>query len=158
MREFGSISEMIVHIAKMQVATTLALHHGLKKCAERVERVAKGEIGQYQPEAGQFEAWAQLADSTEFEKARLGYPVDAPLLRTGELRESISHEIDGLEAVVGSTSDVMVYQELGDVHLPPRAVLGPAAVRSRKFIEKTIGRAAAEGILYGSGVNMNLLD
>ena len=38
-----------------------------------------------------------------------GFTPDDPLLRTGQLRDSISHQVQGLDAVVGSTSEVMVY-------------------------------------------------
>lgn len=158
MREFKNIGEMIAHIAVMDAAVTLELRHSLKKCAVDIETNAKSEIGEYQPRVGSFAAWEPLADSTEAEKARLGFPLDAPLERTGELRDSISYQVEGLEAVIGSDSDIMVYQELGTEHIPPRAVMGPAAIHSHKFIEKTLGKAVAEGILYGSGVSLARLE
>ncbi|MFD2271416.1 hypothetical protein ACFS07_10450 [Undibacterium arcticum] len=80
------------------------------------------------------------------------------MLRSGKLRASISHQIHGLEAVVGSDSDIMVYQELGTEHIPPRAVLGPAAIRNKELILKTLGKAAAEGLLYGAGSSQTALE
>lgn len=50
-----------------------------------------------------------------------------PWLRTGELRDSISHRSDGSALVVGSVSQVAVDQELGTRSIPPRPFLSPTA-------------------------------
>ena len=147
MKEFTSLAEFGLHLTSLEATTAMALSAGLERVLVHVEQEAKAEIGHYQSAVGPFAAWAPLADSTEAEKARLGFPVDAPLERTLALRDSITHEAGVLEGVVGSTSDVMVYQELGTRTIPPRAVLGPAAVRSRAIIEKEIGEAAVAGLL-----------
>lgn len=158
MKEFHSISHFIEHTLLMDAMVVLELHHGLKKCADAVEKTAKEEIGEYQGATGQFPAWAQLAESTETEKSRLGYLTNAPLLRDGTLRDSISNEVKALEAVIGSTSDIMVYQEMGTAKIPPRPVLGPAAIRNKKKIQHILGEAVAEGLLYGSGINLLKLE
>ncbi|WP_223253600.1 HK97-gp10 family putative phage morphogenesis protein [Chromobacterium amazonense] len=133
------------------------LQHGLERCAKRIEKTAKEEIGHYQAAAGPFPAWEQLADSTDQEKARLGYPVDAPLLASGTMRdESFKHEVAGLEAIVGSTDKKMVYHEFGTSKMPPRPVFGPALFKNRAFIEKTIGRAAMSGLIGGDRIHPSL--
>jgi len=146
-REFGSFGEFAAHLLELQVTEAIALRKGLDRVGALIERSAKAEIGFYQGAVGEFAAWEPLADSTEAEKARLGFEPDAPLLRTGDLRESIGHEVGGLEVVTGSTSDVMVYQELGDEKLPPRAVLGPAAIHNADRIEAILGTAAISGLI-----------
>jgi hypothetical protein len=158
MREFSSIGQMIAHLATMDAAVVVALHHGLKKCAVAIEKTAKAEIGHYQPEVGQFAGWVELADSTKADRVAKGFTENDPLKRTGALEQSISHEIHALEAVVGSDSDIMVYQELGTDRIPPRAVLGPAAIRNKKLIIRTLGHAAAQGLLYGSGTSLTALE
>lgn len=158
MREFSSIAGFIGHIAAMDAAVALELRGGLKKCAVAIEATAKAEFGMYQPEVGQFAAWDPLAASTQKERARLGYTPDDPLLRSGDLEGSVSHVVSGLEAVIGSDSDVMVYQELGTERIPPRAVLGPAAIRNKALIERTLGLAAVKGLLYGAGVTLTALE
>lgn len=158
MKEFTSIGQMIAHLALMDAQTTLALHHGLKKCVMAIEGTAKKEFGVYQGEVKPFAGWAPLADVTQAARVSLGYTPDDPLLRSGELRDTVSHQIDGLEAVIGSDSDVMVYQELGTDRIPPRAVLGPAAIRNKALIMRTLGHAVAEGLLYGSGTTLTLLE
>jgi hypothetical protein len=158
MREFTSISQMIAHLAVMDAAATLSLHHGLKKCAVAIEGTAKSEFGVYQGEVKPFPGWVPLADSTQAERVSLGFSPDDPLLRKGDLRDSVSHQVHGTEAVVGSDSDVMVWQELGTDRIPPRAVLGPAAIRNKALITRTLGHAVAEGLLYGSGTTLTLLE
>ena len=127
----------------------------LERVAAKVERTAKSEFGVYQPPVGEFPGWPELADSTQEEREHLGFTPNDPLLRTGELRDSIEHEVDELEAVVGSTSEIMPYQELGTSKIPPRPVLGPALVRNRHEVVKQLGGAVVAGIIgadvYGDG-------
>jgi phage gpG-like protein len=59
-----------------------------------------------------------------------GIFADEPLLRTGELRESIEKHVERHEAVVGSDSKVAVAQELGTTTIPPRSFLGAAGLAS----------------------------
>ncbi len=56
-----------------------------------------------------------------------GQDHSVPWLRTGELRGSIGHDVDGAVAVVGSSSDVAVDQELGTSTVPPRSFLAATA-------------------------------
>lgn len=125
----------------------------LDTAAAVIEHEAKREIGTYQrSDMGPYEAWPELAESTKAERVRQGYSENDPLLRSGELRDSISRETHGLEAVVGSDSDVMVYQEFGTRTIPPRPVLGLAAVRSHEAVLKIVGDgvfAALVGSWFG---------
>ena len=155
MNEF-SLASFAEHLVMREIATLEALHHGLDAVAKKIEATAKEEIGVYQPEVGPFQEWAPLADSTENEKARLGYAVDAPLLRDGTLRDSIKHEVAGLEAVVGSESDIAAYQEFGTDKIPPRPFIGPAAFRNKENIEKMIGGAVVTGLIGGEVIHPSL--
>ena len=94
---------------------------------------AKEYIGHYQS------GWAPLADSTlngwngHPGKIELGYaPPDNPLLREGDMRESISGDAGlmpfGARGVVGSDSKIALWQELGTVRIPPRPFLALAAM------------------------------
>jgi hypothetical protein len=156
MREFHSMGSFAEHLLTLVAAETIALHKGLEVCAKHVEKTAKDEIGFYQGEVGSFPAWAELTDETEAEKARLGFETGAPLLRTGELRDSIGHEVGPLEAAIGSTSDVMLYQEIGTEHIPPRPVLGPAIIHNSKRIEAILGAAAVSGLIGGERIHAAL--
>ena len=156
MHEFESLAKFAEHLMMLKAAEAIALHKGLNHVAVLIEKTAKSEIGHYQPEVGPFQDWAPLADSTEAEKSRLGYPTGAPLLRDGNLRDSIEHEINGLEAVIGSKSDIAAYQEFGTATIPPRPFIGPAAFRNKKNIEKTLGGAVVTGIVGGSLIHPSL--
>ncbi len=105
------------------------LELGVKKYAEEIEAAAKEELGVYQPATGPFNAWDPLADSTMNDRINQGYPADEPLLRSGELRDSIQHEVQGLAAIVGTKSPIGLWQEVGTDRIPPRPFIGPAYIR-----------------------------
>ena len=72
------------------------------------------------------------------------------------MRDSITHEVHGLEAVIGSTDPKMVYHEFGTAKMPPRPVMGPAAFRNKDFILKVIGKAAMSGLVGGERIHPSL--
>lgn len=127
-------------------------HHALEKAAVIVEKRAKEKIGEYQDEAGPFAGWAELADATKDDRVRQGYPEDEPLLRTGEMRDSIEHVVADGEAQVGSNDDKAVWQELGTEHIPPRSFLGGAAVEKLDDVITLVGEHAVAS-LVGKGVH-----
>lgn len=115
---------------------------------------ARRYIGHEMPE------WAPLAESTIAEKERLGYvgQVSAtdPLLRTGEMRDSIEGVVDGLTGVVGSDSKKALWQEFGATGvgrgragtIPPRPFIGLAMLEASEEVEPLM-LAAAERIFEG---------
>lgn len=145
-KEIMGLAEFGAHLAEIAIAEVEFLNHGLEHVAKLVEAEARAEFGVYQPQTGPFPAWPELADSTKEQRLDLGFTENDPLLRTGKLRDSIGHEVHGLDAVVGSASDLMVYHEFGTSRMPARPVLGPAVFRHRDKIEALIGEAAVLGI------------
>ena len=122
----------------------------LELAAQYVEAVAKAELGTYQEtNMGPLEAWEELAEVTKSDRARKGFTENDPLLRSGELKNSISHETDvsGHEAVIGSPLQKLVYLELGTKWMAPRSVLQLAAWRSRKKIQKIVGEVTVLALL-----------
>lgn len=65
----------------------------------------------------------------------------APWLQSGALRASIGHDIDGAVAVVGSSSDVAVDQELGTRTDPPRPFLASTAADAADDLVASIAAA-----------------
>lgn len=142
-----SLLGMAARLVEAEIAVRVAAHTSLERVAEAVERTAKSEFGIYQSAVGSFKAWSKLADATKAERVRLGFTENDPLLRTGDLRDSVGHEVEGMDAAIGSTSDVMVYQELGTSRIPPRPVLGPALQRNKDLILAELAGAVTSAIL-----------
>ncbi|UZJ58553.1 hypothetical protein OKW98_18420 [Pseudomonas sp. KU26590] len=154
--DFNSLGSLALHLAAQEVAMLESLHKGLEQCAKRVEATAKAEIGFYQNGIGPFPTWASLADATEASKSLAGYPMDAPLLATGEMRNSITHRTSGLETVIGSTDEKMVYHEFGTPKMPARPVMGPAVLRNKEYIRRVLGAATVSGLIGGFGIHKSL--
>lgn len=150
MRSFPDLASFAAYLARLPVAIHAAETAGLTAAAVVIEKEAKAEIGHYQSEAGPFPAWAELADATKADRRAKGFPENNPLLRSGELLNSISHSVDGSHAVVGSTSDIAVYQEFGTPHaahpIPPRSFLGGAAFRKGEEAAEAAGKAVAHAV------------
>lgn len=136
------------HLGALNGKLNRGQHHILDQAALIVEKEAKAEIGVRQGQAGPFKAWDPLADTTingwggHPGKDALGFspPDYEPLLRQGDMRDSIQHTVKGHEAHVGSDSDVAVWQELGTVNMPARSFLGGAAVRKKHEVGKLVGQ------------------
>jgi HK97 gp10 family phage protein len=156
MREFGSLAAFASHLVTLQATVALEAHKGLKEVAEAITKTAKGEIGSYQQAIGPFPAWAQLAGATVADRVAKGYTPDDPLLRDGKMRDSISNGVSGHEAVIGSDSNIAVYQELGTDKIPPRPFLGPAVIHNHEAIKRILGAALARGILGGGPIPASL--
>jgi hypothetical protein len=122
----------------------------IEKACRMVEKEAKRVIGTYDY------GWPPLAEATKADRAAHGFPEDEPLLRTGEMRDSIEHNVgrEGSQVVglVGTNHPIAKYQELGTSHIPPRSFLGEAAMRKEAKIHEMTGRAVvgtwAAGELY----------
>lgn len=150
MNDFSGFGAFAAHLMMIQETEALTLRAGLEESAKLIEVAAKEELGVYQrSNMGPFDDWEELHDSTKKDRVYQGYPENEPGLRSGAMRESITHihelitqDGDTMEAVVGSTDDHLVYFELGTEKQAPRSVLGVAAIRSEDKIQEIIGEAA----------------
>jgi len=154
MREFASFGAFAAFLGELVLKQREAEVSGLDRAARLLQRRAKAKFGVYQPEAGPFVAWAELAESTKAERSRLGFSENEPLLRRGDLRDSIERQVEIDEAQVGSNDDRMVWQELGTARIPPRSVLGSTGIESADEVVKIVGdhvfmALAGEGVLGG---------
>lgn len=155
MTQTMSLGGFIAKMAAVQMAVKVAEGAALKRAARIVETEAKAEIGTYQGAAPPFAAWAPLADATQADRVRKGFPADEPLLRTGEMRDSIGHVVQGRVATIGSNSDKAVWQELGTETIPPRSFLGGALMRKLPEVGQELGKGVV-GALAGQGVAQRL--
>ena len=108
---------------------------------------AKKVIGTY------LYGWPQLAPSTQADRVHHGYAANEPLLRTGEMRDSIEHKTTiepyGSAGVLGSYSLIALWQEMGTSRIPPRPFLGGAMMRAGPLIEITFGKFTMNLLTFG---------
>ena len=157
MREFQGFEAFATHLTRVVGEMIVAEHEGLEIACQIVEKEAKREIGEYQEGAGPFVGWAELADSTKDDRVRQGFTENDPGLRTGEMRDSIKHMVEGREGHVGSDDDKLVWFELGTSKQPPRSVLGIAAVNKGEEAAEAVG-AVVHMALVGEGVHKGRIE
>jgi HK97 gp10 family phage protein len=138
---------MVIKLAAAEVAIHVGAREALERVCMKVEKTAHDEIGTYQAAIGPFAAWAELADSTKEDRVKQGFTENDPLFRTGELQGSLAHEVHELVGTIGSTSEIMEWQEFGTSKMPPRPVLGPALVRNHHVIIEELGGAVVNGVV-----------
>ncbi len=69
-----------------------------------------------------------------------------PREQTGALVASIVVSADGDGAVVGSSSDVAVYQEFGTANIPPRPFLAPVAADRADAAVQAVAASVTEAL------------
>ncbi|MCA8385370.1 hypothetical protein [Burkholderia multivorans] len=130
MKQFKSFGAFATHLDKLAVASREVKKHMLEQAGKEVQKTAQGIIGEYQEAVGPYPAWEELAESTQAERARLGYSENDPGYRSGAMQRSIQPHVQDTELVVGSNDQDLVWFDVGTVKQPPRPVLGPAAIHS----------------------------
>jgi phage gpG-like protein len=106
---------------RMQPGAVVAL----ESSAQMIEDEAKRVIGTYDY------GWPSLKPETIKRKG-----ADTPLLQSGEMRDSITHQVDeaAMVAVVGTNDPKAKFHELGTVHIPARSFLAGAAMHKEEDI------------------------
>jgi HK97 gp10 family phage protein len=143
-KDLGSLAAHFERIAAQ--AATVNSGAGLEKAAALLAEKARDGIGEYHDAVGPIPAWAPLADATKADRVTQGYTEDEPLLRSGELRDSISHEVSGNTAWVGSTSELAPLHEFGTSRMPPRPIFGTALYENINEVVQEVGLAATANI------------
>jgi phage gpG-like protein len=152
MKTYQSFGALARALDRSVAALPLTLENAMKAGALAVTADAKERIGHYQ------QGWEPLAPSTVDQKRRLGYAGvalsggdggDNPLLRTGDMRDSITADVTNRAFVVGSPDPVLFYQEWGTRTIPPRPVLEPALKTMMPFIGTVTGKAIVKTIAEG---------
>ena len=141
-----SLTQFADALAEAKAAMPGAIRDALMVTGVAAEKIAKEKIGHYQQSVEgpgiSFPAWSPLAAATIAEKMRLGYaPPDNPLLRRGDLRDSISHQVIRNTLRLGSDDPIAAYQSFGTSSIPPRPVFGPAMIETIPTFNRAI-RAA----------------
>ena len=131
---------------------------GLNELRERLERLRPEEV----MARALAEQAARMADRVRegLSEAPGGPGHDEPWLQSGELRNSVGSQADGLQAAVGSSDPAAVPQELGTAHMPARPFLAPVAAGMGEELARAVGTAMAAALrgdsTYGdtSGVQL----
>lgn len=144
MTKLFSILQFVAEIPAIERDLHAAGPKIVERACQIVQAHAKRTIGTNQ------EMWPPLAASTVAEKARRGYATPKPLLRTGELRDSIQYTVKGTEGCVGSDLERALYLEMGTARMPPRSFLRSAAIVSEDKIRR-VATAAVVAALSGHG-------
>lgn len=142
------LSEVIAGLKRNLFEVPFALEREVGVGMAEAAKLAKSYIGDEQP------GWAPLAASTIEQKSALGYPVPAPLLRDGDLRDSIESEVEtsGLvvTGIVGSTDPIAVYFSTGTSRMPPRPFIEPAFMLTEPKLTAALGELAIRLLTPGA--------
>lgn len=148
-----SLAQFIGHMAASINHLKHAEHAAMEKACLLVENEAKASIGHYQQQAGPFLPWQELSEATKDERVRLGFPENEPLLRTGQMRDSIQHVVGDREGCIGTDDPIAEYQELGTSRIPPRSFLAGAAVRKGPQVAHILGLSVVRALVGDAVVN-----
>lgn len=162
MREFKNLSEFDTFLNNVIRKEKFHITAILEACLLYIENEAKRKFGVYQDQVGPFSYWPELAESTMQDRIRKGFEPDNPLYRTGELMNSIYHQVKGNVGAVGSDDPIMLWQEEGTEmdgkqHIPPRPVLGPAAFQSKAKLQKIIAQGLKFWLTDKPPIKKNLI-
>lgn len=146
MKSFDDMDAFLEFLAARAHEVARAQEPALRKGANIIAEEARAEIGTYQDQAGSSPAWAELAEATKRQRAAQGWTENDPLLRSGELRESIEVSVEGNEAAIGSNSPIAAFLEFGTSRIPPRSFLGGAAFRKGEAAAQAIGKTMAHAL------------
>jgi hypothetical protein len=136
----GLAARLTIADADVKIGTEAAL----EKICQLIEDRAKEVIGTY------IFNWPQLAESTQAQRVELGFSANEPLLRTGKLRDSIGHVVEGNVGYVGTNDPVAKYHEYGTSKIPPRPFLAGALAATEGEIPKIFG-SAVSAAMRGAG-------
>jgi hypothetical protein len=139
MKKFTSLTQFAEYLSRLEPIGDEYKIAALEAIGKYVKEKAQSKFGIYQDAVGEFPAWPELADSTQKQRAALGFSPNDPLYRTGETMESIDCNVEPNKVQVGSADPVMLWQEEGTPTIPPRPVLGPAMYESIEEIKKILG-------------------
>jgi len=118
----------------------MRLVKGLRQANQRLARLDIRQAVADSLDAAVQQLEAQVVDTLSMSP---GPDHSVPWVQTGALRASISHSSDGMIAVVGSSSDVAVDQELGTRSDAPRPFLASTAANATEDLVASIAAALA---------------
>ena len=145
MKELNSFADLAQAFKRNLGVLDGAFEVAMEASAVAVATEARQELGEYQREdMGPAAPWDELKQATKNDRVRQGYPENDPLLRSGDLRDSIEYQAGPKGFVVGSVDPVALYQFAGTPQMPPRDALSPALHRNVSTILHNVGTTVEE--------------
>ena len=150
----GALAEIL---EARSAAAVVATRKALKEGAELVKAEAQDVIGHYQPAKGDVPAWAPLSPATQEDRVAKGFTPDDPLLRSGELRDSIEvRPVDDDAMLVGvfdpEMQTIAAAMEFGYINVragrfvEPRSFITGTAFKKASEVGELIERAFIESM------------
>jgi len=135
-----------------------------EQMGEAITSSFQTKLGEYQP------GWVGLSQTTRQDRVQEGYPADGPLLRSGVLRDSFTHEESVTTETVEVTSGIknntirehpydsrpidigqmMVWHETGTSTIPPRPLVPFVVQDIDNMLHKLYSGKPPEGFSVGS--------
>jgi hypothetical protein len=106
------------HMRQAAAKVPTAIEKELDKQGLLILAEVKSKFGTYQP------GWAQLADSTQAHREKLGYTVNDPLLRSGDLRDANKAKRTDFSLFVGVEADSVTLEGPGGKSVDAALVMG----------------------------------
>lgn len=142
--KLDSFSALAEALERRSIAAVTAARTALKVGAELVKTAAQESIGSYQPAKGDVPAWAPLSSATQEDRVAKGFTADDPLLRTGDLRDSIEIRPVGDDDVLVGVFDPEMQTIAAAMEYGYYNVRAQKAVPPRSFIRGTAFEKAPE--------------
>ena len=115
-----TFGEFAAKLTRAAARVTPELTEAVQATLEEAHRLAVDEVI-----GVGLRGWPPLASSTEEWKETHFFPTDAPLERTGEMRNSVHWEMTGAASGRLAAHGKIVFSEYGTSTEPPRPVLKP---------------------------------
>ena len=142
----ATLTQAAATFGRLAIEMPMAEHDALELGCQMIEAEAKRVIGTYDY------GWTALKPETVARKAN----GDTPLIETGEMRDSIEHQVRDHIGYVGSDNMKAVWQELGTSRgIPPRSFLMGAAMRMERPIVEMTGRLFYARLASGLGLGVS---
>ncbi len=142
--KLDSLGALADVLERRSITALAAARMALKEGAELVKTAAQESMGSYQPAKGDVPAWAPLSPATQEDRVAKGFTPDDPLLRTGELRDSIEVRPVDDDALLVGVFDPAMQTIAAAMEYGYHNVRAQRAVPPRSFIRGTAIEKAPE--------------
>lgn len=143
-----TLDELANFLGRTPQLITKALEEVAKRIGEDAKKKVQEKFGTYQ------DGWPELSPATIADKIAQGWPVPSPLLRTGEMKDSIDFKVDvkpwDVIVTLFSDSEIIGFHELGTSKMPPRPAMAHIFDENKELYSRWVNEALANACVPGS--------